>query len=137
MAMKENKPMRVALYCRVAHESQLSIEHQKQELTQYARSLGYGSPVYYTDNGASGFTLDCPGFRQMEVDIQAGSVGTVLVTDFSRLGRDMWQVLRWGDSVKRKGVAVLSMRQPGEPLLSPITESLYKAYASQRHNKRR
>lgn len=137
MMVKENKPMRVALYCRVANESQLCMECQKQELTQYAHSLGYGSPVCYTDNGASGLTLDRPGFRQMEADIQAGGVSAVLVTDFSRLGRDMWQVLRWGDNVKRKGVAVLSMRQPGEPLISPITESLCKVYASKRHKKRR
>ena len=137
MTVNKNKPVRVALYCRVAHESQLCIDAQKAQLTQYAHSLGHTDLTYYTDHGASGLTLDRPGFRQMEAAIRAGGVGAVLVTDFSRLGRDMWQVLRWGDSVKREGVAVLSARHPGEPLVSPIMESLYKAYASQRRKKRK
>ncbi len=134
---KEYKTPRVALYCRVAHESPLEIDLHKELLTQYAHSLGHNDLAYYIDNGTSGLTLDRPGFRQMDAAIRAGAIGTVLVKDFTRLGRDIWQVLRWSDSVKRKGVSVLSMEQPGEPLISPTMDSIYKAYASQSRTKRK
>lgn len=137
MAVKENKPIRVAVYCRVAKESQLAIDCQKNELTQYAHALGHINLAYYTDNGASGLTLDRPGFCQMTADIQAGKIGAVFVKDFTRLGRDMRQVLQWSNSMKRKGISVLSTGQPGEALVSPIMESISKAYASQRRKKRR
>lgn len=134
---KEYKTPRVALYCRVAHESPLEIDLQKELLTQYAHSLGHNDLAYYMDNGASGLTLDRPGFCQMDAAIRAGAIGTVLVKDFTRLGRDMWPVLSWSDGVKHKGVAILSMQQHGQPLISPAMDSIYKAYASQKRKKRR
>lgn len=137
MGMENRKPYRVAVYCRVANKSQLAIDCQQENLTQYAHAHGHYDLAYYTDNGESGLTLDRPGLRQMEAAIETGDIQAVLVKDFTRLGRDMWHVLRWRNTLTHKGVTVLSPQEPPETLTSEMLDSLCKAYASQRRKKRK
>ena len=47
---------------------------------------------WYTDDGYSGANFQRPGFQSMLADIEAGKVGTVIVKDMSRLGRNYLQV---------------------------------------------
>ena len=47
---------------------------------------------WYTDDGYSGANFQRPGFQAMLADIEAGKVGTVIVKDMSRLGRNYLQV---------------------------------------------
>ena len=44
------------------------------------------------DDGYSGANFQRPGFQAMLADIEAGKVGTVIVQDMSRLGRNYLQV---------------------------------------------
>ena len=81
-----------ALYPRLSHEDELqgesnSISNQKRILETYAKQNGFTNLRWYTDDGYSGANFQRPGFQAMIADIEAGTVGPVIVKDMSRLGR--------------------------------------------------
>lgn len=82
-----------ALYCRFSREDDNdgsgsnSIKNQVALLTNFAKELNIGYEVY-TDDGYSGTMFDRPDFKRMIRDIENGIVGTVIVKDLSRLGRN-------------------------------------------------
>ena len=57
----------------------------------YAAQHGFLNCVHYTDDGWSGGNFDRPSWKQLVADVEAGKVGTVLVKDMSRIGRDYLQ----------------------------------------------
>ena len=82
-----------ALYCRLSVEDMregesLSIENQRKMLTEYAQQNGFTNCQFYVDDGYSGTDQSRPAYRRMLTDIEEGLVGTVIVKDQSRLGRD-------------------------------------------------
>ena len=86
-----------ALYPRLSHEDELqgesnSISNQKRVLEAFAKQNGFTNLRWYTDDGYSGANFQRPGFQAMLADIEAGKVGTVIVKDMSRLGRNYLQV---------------------------------------------
>ena len=93
-----NKPEQItALYARLSQEDALdgdsnSIVNQKAVLSKYAADNGFTNPVFFIDDGVSGVTFDRPNFNRMIAEIEAGNVGTVIVKDMSRLGRDYLKV---------------------------------------------
>ena len=86
-----------ALYERLSRDDELagdsnSIVSQKKMLEDYAKSNGYTDLVHFTDDGYSGGNFDRPGWKEMLRQIEDGSIGTVIVKDMSRVGRDYLQV---------------------------------------------
>lgn len=130
MGMDKKNTLRVAVYCRVAQESQLGMDCQRELLERYALSLGYSRLVHYGDNGASGLTLDRPGFKQMEADIQAGKIGAVLVKDIARIGRELRQTTAWIDRTIGRGVGIITPEGPYKPFEFPEWDTLHRAYTS-------
>ena len=97
MKTKKAKDSITALYCRLSVDDELdgesnSITHQKEMLEEYARKNNYGNIRFYVDDGYSGTNFNRPAFKEMIQDIDAGQVGTVIVKDMSRLGRDYLKV---------------------------------------------
>ncbi|MBS6763618.1 MAG: recombinase family protein [Clostridium sp.] len=98
MTAYTNKPEQItALYARLSQEDTLdgdsnSIVNQKAVLSKYAADNGFTNPVFFIDDGVSGVTFDRPNFNRMIAEIEAGNVGTVIVKDMSRLGRDYLKV---------------------------------------------
>lgn len=93
----KTEPKITALYSRLSHDDELqgesnSILNQKLLLESYAKQHGFTSLKCYTDDGYSGAHFDRPGFQEMLSDIEAGKIGTVIVKDMSRLGRNYLQV---------------------------------------------
>ena len=86
-----------ALYERLSRDDELagdsnSIVNQKKMLEDYAKSNGYTDLVHFTDDGYSGGNFDRPGWKKMLRQIEDGSIGTVIVKDMRRVGRDYLQV---------------------------------------------
>ena len=85
-----------ALYCRFSADDMRgesdSIAHQKAILTDYANNHGLTNQRYYVDDGVSGTTFERDGFKTMLRDIENGIVGTVVVKDMSRFGRNYLMV---------------------------------------------
>ena len=97
MLRQTTQTLITALYPRLSHEDELagesnSISNQKRILETYARQNGFSNLKWYTDDGYSGANFQIPGFQAMLADIEAGKVGTVIVKDMSRLGRNYLQV---------------------------------------------
>ena len=85
-----------ALYERISREDRnegesFSILRQKEYLETYAAANGFENCRHYTDDGFSGRNFERPGWQQMMTDIDSGKIGTVLVKDMSRVGRDYLQ----------------------------------------------
>lgn len=86
-----------ALYCRLSRDDELqgdsnSIKNQKLILQKYADDNGFRNTRFFVDDGYSGTTFDRPDFQRMIAEMDAGRIGTVIVKDMSRLGRDYLKV---------------------------------------------
>ncbi|MDU6855250.1 MAG: recombinase family protein [Clostridiales bacterium] len=68
------------------------IVNQKAVLSKYAADNGFTNPMFFIDDGVSGVTFERPNFNRMIAEIEAGNIGTVIVKDMSRLGRDYLKV---------------------------------------------
>ena len=85
-----------ALYERLSRDDELagdssSIQTQKALLEDYARQHGFVPFAHYTDDGWSGGNFDRPRWKDLVSDIEAGRIGTVIVKDMSRVGREYLQ----------------------------------------------
>ena len=96
MKQQTNNNKVTALYCRLSHEDELrgdsmSIQNQRDLLTRYAADNGYGNVKIYADDGYTGTNFNRPAFQDMLTDIEDDKIGTVIVKDLSRLGREYLQ----------------------------------------------
>lgn len=85
-----------ALYERLSRDDELagdssSIQTQKALLEDYAKQHGFVPFAHYTDDGWSGGNFTRPDWQRMIADIEAGRIGTVIVKDMSRVGREYLQ----------------------------------------------
>lgn len=92
-ATEYNNNLITALYCRLSQEDLLagesnSITNQKMILSKHAEQLGLHNCRFYIDDGYSGTDNTRPAYVQMKRDMEAGKIGTIIVKDQPRLGRD-------------------------------------------------
>ena len=115
MLRQTTQQLITALYPRLSHEDELqgesnSISNQKRILETYAKQNGFSTLRWYTDDGYSGANFQRPGFQAMLADIEAGKVGTVIVKDMSRLGRNYLQVGMYTEMIfPQKGVRFIAI----------------------------
>lgn len=89
-----------ALYCRLSvdddnkDEESNSITNQKQILQDFARKEGYTNTMFFVDDGVSGTTFQRPDFMRMERMAENGEIGTIIVKDLSRFGREQVEMGR-------------------------------------------
>ena len=69
-----------------------SITNQKKYLEDYAVQHGFGNIQHFSDDGYSGTNFNRPAFNSLLTEIEAGRVGTVIVKDMSRFGRNYLDV---------------------------------------------
>lgn len=86
-----------ALYCRLSRDDELqgdsnSIQNQKSILKKYADDNGFRNTEFFVDDGYSGTNFDRPDWQRLSGLIDEGLIGTIIVKDMSRLGRDYLQV---------------------------------------------
>lgn len=103
-----------AIYMRLSKEDgkseSRSIGSQRALLLEFAEKEGIAVFSEYTDDGFSGTNFERPAFIRMLGDIEKGKVNTVLVKDFSRLGRDYISVGRYTEIYfPSKGIRFISV----------------------------
>ena len=105
-----------ALYERLSHDDELqgesnSISNQKQLLMDYAVTHELPSPRHFADDGISGTRFDRPAFLEMMEEIETGNIGTVVIKDMSRLGRDYLKVGQIVEMFRQKEVRLISVNE--------------------------
>ncbi len=89
-----NQPEKItALYCRLSRDDEQdglsgSIKNQQSILEKYAKENGFRNPRFFVDDGFSGVTFTRPSFMEMMDLAEQGKIGTIIVKDHSRLGRN-------------------------------------------------
>ena len=61
-------------------------------MSKYAGEHGVTNICFYVDDGYSGTNFNRPDFQRLISDVNDGKVGTIIVKDMSRLGRDYLKV---------------------------------------------
>ena len=94
--VKDNEKI-TALYCRLSRDDELqgdsnSIKNQKNILLKYATENGFANTEVFADDGYSGTNFERPDWLRLISQVEEGNVGTVIVKDMSRLGRDYLKV---------------------------------------------
>ena len=82
-----------ALYCRLSRDDELqgesnSITNQKSILEKYAKDNNFRNTRVFVDDGWSGTNFARPAFTEIMELAEAGQIGTLIVKDHSRLGRN-------------------------------------------------
>lgn len=85
-----------ALYCRLSRDDgysddSCSIDSQKAMLERYASDNGLENYEFFVDDGFTGTNFDRPSFSRMIELAEQNKIGTVVVKDLSRLGREYLQ----------------------------------------------
>ena len=92
------------LYCRLSNEDLVdgesnSIANQRSILSSYAASHGFTNTKVLVDDGYTGTNFNRPGVQEGLALVEQGLVGTWIVKDMSRFGRDYLQVGRFTEIV--------------------------------------
>ena len=136
-----------ALYERLSRDDESlgesnSILNQKRYLEDYANANGFRNIRHYTDDGYSGTNFDRPGFNRLIQDVDAGRIGTVIVKDLSRFGRNYLQVGIYTEmKFPEKGVRFIAINngvdslQPGSSDFTPFLNIMNEWYAKDTSNK--
>jgi len=69
-----------------------SIQNQKTFLEGYARQQRLTNIKHYIDDDESGRFFDRPAYSAMIEDVRSGKIGTIIIKDMSRWGRDYLEV---------------------------------------------
>ena len=82
-----------ALYCRLSRDDDMagesnSIINQKSILSKYAKDNKFQNIKFFVDDGYSGTNFTRPAFMEMMDLAESGKIGTIIVKDHSRLGRN-------------------------------------------------
>lgn len=107
------KAKKVAVYTRLSVNEygrrDDSLDTQRALLAGYVQEQGLGDPLFYVDSDISGTYFDRPGLVRMVGDINSGLIGTVVVKDLSRLGRNNGETLTFLDFLHEKKVRLISL----------------------------
>ena len=90
---QSNNDRITALYCRLSiDDEQLgesnSITNQKSILSKYAENNNFKNIKFFVDDGYSGTSFTRPAFMEIMELAEQGQIGTIIVKDHSRLGRN-------------------------------------------------
>ena len=93
MSKQSDKDKITALYCQLSRDDENegvsgSIKNQTEILQQYAAENSFKNTRLFIDDGFSGTTFNRPAFNEIMKLGEEGKVGTLIVKDHSRLGRN-------------------------------------------------
>lgn len=93
MNTKQSDKQITALYARLSRDDEKdgisgSIQNQKAILEKYAKDNKLPNPRFFYDDGFSGVTFTRPAFMEIMEFAEQGMIGTIVVKDHSRLGRN-------------------------------------------------
>jgi DNA invertase Pin-like site-specific DNA recombinase len=123
---QETVVQHVAIYLRVSSKRQ-DLRSQKPDLERWAAAQD--RPVKWYSDKFTGKTMDRPGWKALEADIQAGRVAALVVWRLDRLGRTAKGLTGLFDDLLRRKINLVSMKD-GLDLSTPAGRLLANMLAS-------
>jgi len=123
--MQEPTKSKTAIYCRTASihpDDFLAIWQQRDIVCAFAFERGYETFKIYSDDGYSGLNLDRPAFAEMEEDMAAGKIDTIIVSCVDRIARDFILRENWISKLKLKGICLIAADGSHEPTMPCMLE---------------
>lgn len=120
--------MRVTGYIRVSDqklksdgERRQDINRQKEKITKFSESMGWGTPDFYSDDGLSAFKDDYhsrPAFCKMLREVRANRIQKIIIEDITRWSRNMEDGIRTIKEATQKA-ELFSMSEGDVGFISP------------------
>lgn len=119
-------PKPIAIYVRVSSKSQ-DTRSQEDELKRWAAAQD--KPIRWYRDSFTGTTMERPGFTQLERDIVASKVATIVVWRIDRLGRTAKGLTALFDDLYQRKVNLVSLKD-GLDLGTPAGRLMANVLAS-------
>ena len=108
----KERPSRVLGYTRVSTQEQAesgsSLASQRRQLEDLAKSKGWPSPKFFSDDGVSGADAERPGLKRILLEVRPGDM--VAVSALDRLARSLKLLLIILDDISERGAWFRSIR---------------------------
>ena len=102
----------IVSYIRTSTDKQQnSIDTQIDTIEKYCDYKGIRSSKYFIDFGISGKTCDRPKFNQLITMITENKIEKVIITELSRLGRNLLQTLEVVEIFKKHNVDLVVLKE--------------------------
>ena len=124
MSKQSDKDKITALYCRLSRDDENegvsgSIKNQTEILQRYAADNGFKNTRLFIDDGFSGTNFDRPAFNEIMKLGENEKIGTLIVKDHSRLGRNRLVVgALMEEEFDRMGIRYISDLVPMQDLFN-------------------
>ena len=92
------------IYCRVAQQSEESINYQRYQCINFLKSKGISIDKFYIDNGFSANKTDRPQLVNMINNLD--NIESITILNVDRLYRDSSKLLEFCKLLKRKNIAL-------------------------------
>ena len=80
-------------------------------MEDYAQKNGFKGIRHFTDDGISGTTFEREGLQSMLAEVEKGNIGTIIVKDMSRLGRNYVQMGMLREQLRRANVRLIAVNE--------------------------
>lgn len=95
--------MKVAVYIRVNSLEQAGVERQRDSIKEYCKKNGLICEKEFVDY-CSGIQVNRKAFESMKKELTSGKYGAVVVSDISRISRNVSDVLEFYRELGKKGI---------------------------------
>lgn len=106
--MRVARAPRAWIYCRVAEPDAFALRMQQEELLAFAGKKQYEVVGCTAEHGA-GTTMARPGLAEITDAALRGGMDILLVVNAARLGRDIWETLKYVDWLEKHRVEVVCL----------------------------
>lgn len=136
-----------ALYERLSKDDELqgesnSISNQRAYLEDYATKHDFRNIHHFVDDGYSGKNFKRPSFQELLSEVDKGNIGTVIVKDMSRFGRNYLEVGFYTEVLfPKKGVRFIAVNnsidsdRPADNDFAPFLNIMNEWYVKDTSNK--
>lgn len=118
----------IAIYIRVSSRKQ-DTRSQEPDLRRWAEAYSNGTPIKWYRDKASGRTMDRPGWKRLEADLDAGKILKVVVWRLDRLGRTASGLTALFEKLTSRKIGLVSLRD-GLDLATPAGRLMANVLAS-------
>ncbi len=118
----------IAIYVRVSTRKQ-DTRSQEPDLKRWTEAYADGTPSKWYRDKATGKTMDRPGWKRLEANLNAGRVRTVVVWRLDRLGRTASGLTALFEKLTARKIGLVSIRD-GLDLTTPAGRLIANVLAS-------